>query len=53
MALQVEGHSQLLAVQERYLAYGRVPSIRHIAMLARGQIREHLRLLSDIQLRGF
>ena len=50
--LQLEGHRQLLAIQDRYLAYGRVPSMRHVALLARGQILEHLRLLTDVQRRG-
>ncbi len=47
--LQLEGHRQLLAIQARYLTYGRVPSMRHVAMLARGQVLEHLRLLNDIE----
>ncbi len=49
--LQLEGHRQLLAIQDRYLTYGHVPSMRHVAMLARGQILEHLRLLNDIERR--
>ena len=46
---QIDGHSRLLTVQERYLASGRNPDFRHVAMLARGQIKEHLKLLSDIR----
>ena len=46
---QMDGHRRLLAIQERYISEGRDPNARHIAMLARGQIREHLRLLDDIQ----
>ena len=46
---QTDGHNELLQIQERYLAEGRDPHMRHVAMLARGQIKEHLRLLSDIK----
>ena len=49
---QIDGHRRLLAVQERYLSVGRVPAMRHVAILARGQILEHLRLLADIQQRA-
>ena len=42
---QLDGHRTLLAVQERYLREGRNRDMRHVAMLARGQIREHLALL--------
>ncbi len=49
--MQVDGHRKLLAVQERYLSSGSMPGLRHVAMLARGQIKEHLRLLDDIQRR--
>ena len=52
VALQVDGHRQLLAIQDRYLATGGLLPMRHVAMLARGQIREHLRLLDDIRRRG-
>jgi putative membrane protein len=44
--MQEQGHQQLLDVQERYLRDGRNMHHRHIAMLARGRIREHL---SDLQ----
>ena len=46
---QLDGHRDLLAVQERYLAEGRDPDMRHVAMLARGQIKEHLMLLNDLR----
>jgi predicted outer membrane protein len=46
---QVDGHRRLLDVQERYLANGRNQHHRHIAMLARGRIREHIRELSILQ----
>lgn len=44
---QLAGHQRLLRVQERYLSEGRDPHHRHIAMLARGRIREHIH---DVQL---
>lgn len=43
---QLDGHRRLLQIQETYLAQGRVPDHRHIAMLARGRIREHI---SDVE----
>lgn len=46
---QIDGHRKLLAIQERYLAEGRLPPMRHVAMLARGQIKEHLELLEDLR----
>lgn len=39
---QLDGHRRLLQVQERYLSEGRSMHHRHIAMLARGRIREHI-----------
>jgi putative membrane protein len=49
VAAQIDGHQKLLAVQERYLSAGRQPHMRHVAMLARGQIKEHLQLLEDMR----
>jgi predicted outer membrane protein len=46
---QIDGHRRALDVQERYLSNGRNRHHRHIAMLARGRIREHLRELDIIQ----
>lgn len=46
---QTEGHNELLQIQERYLATGRVPAMRHVAMLARGQIKEHLAHLTTLR----
>jgi putative membrane protein len=46
---QTDGHQELLQIQERYLSEGRDPHMRHVAMLARGQIKEHLKLLEDIR----
>jgi putative membrane protein len=50
VALQLEGHQNLLQVQERYISSN--PGNRAqlaIAKLARGQIKEHIALLQDIQ----
>jgi predicted outer membrane protein len=44
---QIEGHEQLLRIQEDYLRGGRNPHIRHIAMLSRGQILDHLTILRE------
>ena len=51
VAAQIEGHNELLGIQERYLREGRNMHHRHVAMLARGQIKEHLTLLNDIRAR--
>lgn len=48
---QMDGHRRLLAIQERYIAEGRDPHARHLAMLSRATIREHMQLLQDIQQR--
>lgn len=44
---QIEGHQQLLRIQEDYLRGGRNPHLRHVATLSRGQILDHLTLLRD------
>jgi putative membrane protein len=49
IAAQLDGHRELLAIQERYLAAGRDPHHRHVTMLARGQIKEHIKLLTNLQ----
>ena len=46
---QMDGHRRLLGIQERYLREGRNPDQRHVAMLARGRIREHLADLERLQ----
>ena len=46
---QIDGHRRLLGVQDRYLSQGRNTHHRHIALLARGRIREHIRELELIQ----
>ena len=45
---QVDGHQRLLTIQDRYLSAGRNPHQRHVAMLARGRINEHLRDLARL-----
>lgn len=46
---QKEGHQELLKVQQTYLSTGKSREEVGIAKLARGQIKEHLTLLDDIQ----
>jgi putative membrane protein len=46
---QVDGHNKLLRIQEDYLKSGRDLGAVNTAKLARGQIKEHLQLLADIQ----
>ncbi|ACL55132.1 DUF4142 domain-containing protein [Methylobacterium nodulans] len=46
---QIEGHQSLLKIQEDYLATGKDRENLGAAKLARGMIKEHLALLSDIK----
>ena len=46
---QIEGHTELLKIQEDYIAAGNDAHHVAIAKLARGQIKEHLDLLQTIQ----
>ncbi|SFU60572.1 protein of unknown function [Methylobacterium sp. 174MFSha1.1] len=46
---QIEGHQALLKIQEAYLGSGKDREMIGVAKLARGQIREHLALLADIE----
>jgi putative membrane protein len=48
---QLEGHHQLLQIQERYLNAGQEPDVANVAKLARVIIREHMALLDDINSR--
>jgi putative membrane protein len=50
LAGQLEGHRDLLQVQERYLS-SNPQNINHVNVvkLARGQIKEHIALLTNIQ----
>ncbi|GEO12701.1 DUF4142 domain-containing protein [Microvirga aerophila] len=50
VAMQIDGHQKLLAIQERYLQGN--PGNResaNVAKLARSQIKEHLTMLQDMQ----
>lgn len=49
---QMDGHRRLLDIQERYIREGRDPHHRHIAMLARGRIMEHLADIRKLQARA-
>lgn len=50
VTLQLKGHQDLLAIQERYLkSNGGNRELANVAKLASGQIREHIALLQDIQ----
>ncbi|MBV8564240.1 MAG: DUF4142 domain-containing protein [Methylobacteriaceae bacterium] len=46
---QVQGHQELLKVQETYLAAGKHLDSTNVAKLARGMIKEHLTLLQDLE----
>ena len=46
---QMEGHRKLLAIQEAYLEKGRDPHQRGLALLIRGQVKEHILDLELIQ----
>ena len=45
---QIDGHKQLLQIQEDYLKAGKNPEAVAVAKLAKGMIQEHLTLLGDI-----
>ncbi|WP_305682966.1 DUF4142 domain-containing protein [Bosea sp. (in: a-proteobacteria)] len=49
VAVQIEGHRDLLQIQEDYLAIGKDAMSSAIARLARGHIREHLTVLEILQ----
>jgi putative membrane protein len=49
---EIEGHNKLLNIQEAYIAVGKEQSQLNVAKLARGMIKEHLVLLSDIEKGG-
>jgi putative membrane protein len=50
VALQIQGHQELLKLQEDYLKQGSGNrETTNVAKLARGQIQEHLAMLQDIQ----
>ncbi len=45
---QIQGHQELLKVQEEYVRGGQNMHVKHIAMLAAGRIREHITELQDL-----
>jgi putative membrane protein len=48
VAAQVDGHKELLKIQEDYIASGKDKNHVNMAKLARGQIKEHIDLLTTI-----
>ena len=48
---QIEGHKELLSIQERYIRSGKMREQVNIAKLARGQIKEHIELLQNLSSR--
>ena len=46
---QIDGHKQLLSIQETYLKVADDADETNVAKLARGMIKEHLTLLGDIE----
>jgi putative membrane protein len=46
---QIDGHEQLLKIQEDYIESGKNREHLGVAKLARGMIKEHLVLLKEIQ----
>lgn len=46
---QLDGHKKLLVIQEDYLKVGQNREVLDVAKLARGQIKEHIAHLEDIQ----
>jgi putative membrane protein len=47
---EVDGHQQLLRIQEQYLGTGRNIDYLNVAKLVRGMVKEHLQLLADIKM---
>jgi putative membrane protein len=48
LRLQIDGHEQLLQIQNNYLAVGTDAARLNVAKLAKGQIREHILLLASL-----
>ena len=46
---QIQGHQELLKIQETYISAGKDKDHVSLAKLARGQIKEHIDLLQTIQ----
>ena len=49
VAVQLDGHRKLLTIQEDYLKVGQNREHLDVAKLARGQIREHIAILEELQ----
>jgi putative membrane protein len=49
IAAQLDGHAELLKIQESYIAKGKDRAHIGMAKLARGQIKEHIDLLQTIK----
>jgi putative membrane protein len=49
IADQIEGHNELLKIQETYISKGKNEANVNLAKLARSQIKEHIDLLQTIQ----
>jgi putative membrane protein len=49
VADQIEGHNELLKIQETFISKGKDEAAVNLAKLARGQIKEHIDLLQTIQ----
>jgi putative membrane protein len=48
---QIQGHQELLKIQEEYIRGGQNMHVKHIAMLAAGRIREHIEELQELSKR--
>jgi putative membrane protein len=46
---QLDGHQELLKIQEAYIGSGKVREHVNVAKLARGHIKEHIAMLQDLQ----
>lgn len=51
LRMQLQAHQELLRIQDDYLRTGRNMHMRHIAMLARGQITDHIRQIQLLERR--
>jgi putative membrane protein len=49
VSAEIDGHHKLLDVQDSYLSSGKNRETLDVAKLAKGMIKEHLQLLSDLQ----
>jgi putative membrane protein len=49
---QLEGHTELLSIQEAYIRAGKIREQVNVAKLARGHIKEHIAMLQEMTKRG-